>query len=88
MVEGNYQKMVERLSLLFDFEDKNQFKQRVQICKFYKQRAEDEKNFQEYAVTIPDSNVSQLREEWIKNIQDKAWIKKKKYSDFDLGWAN
>ena len=80
--------MVERLSLLFDFEDKNQFKQRVQICKFYKQRAEDEKNFQEYAVTIPDSNVSQLREEWIKNIQDKAWIKKKKYSDFDLGWAN
>ena len=88
MVEGNTQKWVERLSLLFDFEDKNLFKQRVQICKHYQQRAEDEIRFQNYAEKVPENEISQLNEDWVENIKYKSWIKKKKYKDEDLLWAS
>jgi hypothetical protein len=88
MTEGHSQKWVERLSLLFDFEDKNLFKQRVQICKHYQQRAEDEIRFQNYAEKVPEDEVSDLNEDWVENIKYKSWIKKKKYKDEDLLWAS
>ena len=81
------QKWVERLSLLFDFEDKNLFKQRVQLSKFYQKRAEDEIRFQNYAQKIPDEKVSELSEDWKEEIKYKSWIKKKKYRQDELLWA-
>lgn len=73
---------------MFDFEDKNLFRQRVKICKFYQKRAEDEMRFQKYASKVPENEVSDLSEETIENIRMKSWIKKKKYKDDDLIWAN
>ena len=81
------QKWVERLSLLFDSEDKHLFKRRVQMAKFYQKRAEDEIRFQNYSLKIQDDKVSKLNEDWIENIKYKAWIRHKKYKDDDLLWA-
>lgn len=88
MVDDKTQKWVERLSLLFDFEDKNLFKQRVQLCKHYQQRAEDEIRFQNYSEKVPENEISELSEDTVENIKYKSWIKKKKYKDDDLIWAS
>jgi len=76
VVERGIQKHVDRLSLLFDKEDKTKFKERVQLCKYYQKRAEDEIRFQNYAENITDDKVSHLNPEWEKAIQSKVLNKK------------
>jgi dynein heavy chain len=85
---GNSEKWVERLSLLFDFEDKNLFKQRVQVSKEYQGRAEDEIRFQNYAEKVPDNLVSSLEESTIENIKNKQLILGKRYREEEMNWAN
>jgi hypothetical protein len=77
-VENGVQKYVERLSLLFDQEDKNQFKERIYQCKYYQRRAEDEIRFQNYAETIPLEKVSILSQKWIENILQKTLPSRRK----------
>lgn len=85
--DGSFQKEVERLSLLFDEEDKNLFKKRVQLAKHYHKRAEDEIRFQTYTEKVSEEQVSKLSEDWIKNIQEKALVRRKKYTEDELVWA-
>lgn len=88
MVDKGIQKHVDRLSLLFDKEDKTKFKERVQLCKYYQKRAEDEIRFQNYAESIPDEKVSSLNLEWEKAIQLKVVDKRKmKEEDYNIGLA-
>ena len=87
MVSKGIQKYVDRLSLLFDAEDKVKFKERVQLCKHYQRRAEDEIRFQNYAESIPDSNVSTLSLEWEKEIKHKT-LDKKRMKEEDYNWGH
>jgi dynein heavy chain len=86
-VDSGVQKSVERLSLLFDEEDRNQFKDRVQQAKYYQKRAEDEMRFQNYAEQVSNQNVSTLSRAWIRDILTKTFIKRRKTKDDDVAYA-
>jgi dynein heavy chain len=87
-VDSGMQKYVERLSLLFDDEDKNMFKDRVQQSKHYQKRAEDEMRFQNYAEKVPDDKVSTLSKTWTNRIISKALAKRRKTKDEDLNYVD
>jgi dynein heavy chain len=86
-VDSGVQKAVDRLSLLFDEEDRNQFKDRVQQAKYYQKRAEDEMRFQNYAEQVENSSVSTLSKIWIRDILQKSLTKKRKTKDDDVAYG-
>jgi hypothetical protein len=86
MVDKGIQKYVDRLSLLFDTEDRIKFKERVLLCKHYQKRAEDEIRFQNYAEAIPDEGVSTLSPEWQRQIQMKV-LDKRRAKEEDYNWG-
>lgn len=82
-VDSGMQKFVDRLSLLFDEEDKNLFKDRVQQCKYYQKRAENEMRFQNYAEEVDSRVVSTLGKGWVDEILSKVMYKRKRTKDDD-----
>ena len=86
-VDSGVQKSVDRLSLLFDDEDRNQFKDRVQQAKYYQRRAEDEMRFQNYAEQVDNNMVSKLSKTWIREIIHKSLSKRRKTREEDLVYA-
>jgi len=86
MIDKGIQKHVDRLSLLFDLEDKMKFKDRVLLCKHYQKRAEDEIRFQNYAESIGDERVSILSPEWERAIQNKV-LDKKRMREEEYNWG-
>lgn len=87
-VDTGVQKKVERLSLLFDEEDRNLFRDRVHQCKFYQRRAEDEMRFQAYAEKIDNKFISSLSKEWTENILSKALGKRRRNKEEDPQYLN
>ena len=85
-MDGSQQKWVERLSLLFDKEDKTLFRKRVRLSKEYQLRAEDEIRFQDYAEEVPSTQISTLPDQWARQIKRKVARRKGRSTEEDIAW--
>ena len=72
-------KLVTRLALRFDFEDNNEFYDRLRVCKERKDRVETELRFQELCDSVRDEDVASITTEILEDVFKKMEIPEDKF---------